>query len=572
MQNNAILCVLNAKYVHASPAVWYIAAGVHGFNKKNNTCLNTYILQYSIKQAMQDHKQVLHEILGKKSKVVAFSCYIWNIEQTLYIAKSIKEKEPNTIIVLGGPEVSYNAKQLFAENNFIDYIISGEGETSFANLFYFISIGKKPQKNEIEGLCTKQFISDPCTKEQIEHAYIDYGYAQQLENKIAYIETSRGCPYSCAFCLSGRCGNVKYVNLDEAYKSILTLANSGTQTVKFVDRTFNVNTVNANNILSFIKNNYGTQIPNSVCFHFEIAADILKQSTLDILKDMPKGAVQLEIGLQSFNEKTLEALRRKTDTKLVCENITKLIDMQNMHIHIDLIAGLIYEDITSFANSFNKAYSLGAHVLQMGFLKVLHGSAIETENDFYKCTYSKTPPYEVISTPWLCKKDIDVLHLCESELERINNTGRFIKTAKYAILATGKTPFDFYTYIGKKAQTAGFKHYGVNLDEYTEFLLETIGNMNGIDKQVLRDEMVRDRLCSNSNGRLPQILQVKDDNLGKYIKAINKVDKYNKQSNVKRKGAILYATNTFCFVDYINKNAVTNDYLLTEISIDSIEL
>ncbi len=573
MQFNAVLCVLSAKYVHASLAPWCLAAGVKALQntqKQDDITLNTVVFEKTVQNAKENAEQIAEEILKESPIVVGFSCYIWNIDQTLKLAKIIKQKSKTTAVVLGGPEVSYNAKDILAENAFVNFVLSGEGEHSFAELFYSIASGETINKDSISGLCTKSFTNKPCVLEGDAPNPITNDYINAVNGRIAYIEASRGCPYSCAFCLSGRCGKPRYFSLNTVFDNIIKLSNSGTKTVKFVDRTFNANANHANSILKFILDNYGGKISKNVCFHFEIAADILKQDTLDILKQMPHAAVQLEIGMQSFNEDTLKAIMRVTNTEKVRKNVTKLMSFGNIHVHIDLIAGLKYEDLTSFKNSFNIGYALNAHVMQLGFLKILHGSAMSENPSDFECEYNKTPPYQVKSTPWLSEKDLQTIEFCENELERMYNTGRFRHTADYVIKCTGQAPFDFYASLGQKAVSAGLTAHGVDLNVYTAFLYTSLSKMQGVDEKLLRDEMVRDRLCINSTGKLPPILQIKDGNLGTMAKFLNENELTARKDGVKRGIAMLYGANKVCYADYINKNSVTNEYILHECDIDNI--
>ena len=261
------------------------------------------------------------------------------------------------------------------------------------------------------------------------------------------------------------------------------MTTSGTQTVKFVDRTFNANVERANEILLFIKENYGKSIPQGVCFHFEIAGDILRESTLEILSSMPCGAVQLEIGMQSFNEETLKTINRKTDTKKLVENIRKLINFNNMHIHIDLIAGLTGEDLESFKNSFNIAYSLKAHMLQMGFLKLLHGADMRENREKYPCTFNDEPPYEVTSTPWLSADELRMLKNCEDAVDRLYNSGRFLLTLEYLADEVGISPFDIFNDFGNCVN--GNK---MRLSDYSEMLYDFFSSK--CDKEILREKIL----------------------------------------------------------------------------------
>lgn len=577
MKENIVFCVLNAKYVHVSPAAWCLAAGVkkyapHLYNR-------IHIVDGTINQPPDT---ILEKILASEPALVSFTCYIWNINMTLDLCSSLKKILPNVIIVLGGPEVSYCAKQVLQNNMQVDYILSGEGEVSVPSFLSEIFIESKAKMlsdeiaQEMDGLCARLadnviYESAPCVLEGDVPSAVSAGYAEAATGRITYIETSRGCPYSCAFCLSGRCGKPRYFNLDSVYKDLLHLANSGTQTVKFIDRTFNANAAHANKILQFILDNYRSNIPEGICFHFEIAGDILRNDTFDLLSQMPSGAVQLEIGMQSFCEKTLEAVKRKTNTAVLKRNILKLIQMGNMHIHIDLIGGLPYEDMDLFENSFNTAYALGAQMLQLGFLKLLHGSAMRSEPKNYPCEFDQNAPYEVIKTPWMSESDFSRIHSMEDALDRIYNSGRFRLTAEYVIKATNQSPFDFYMQLGEAASYKATMQ-NITLDDYTAFIYDYCLNLDGVERERLRDALVRDRLTTNAHGRLSPCLFVADERLSRMLKQLAANPKTAPQKGIRRGAAILYAANTICYVDYEsnNKNPVTGRYPLHEIPIDTL--
>jgi hypothetical protein len=282
--------------------------------------------------------------------------------------------------------------------------------------------------------------------------------------------------------------------------------------------------------LLFIKENYGKEIPQGVCFHFEIAGDILKESTLEILASMPYGAVQLEIGMQSFNEETLKKINRKTDTEKLIQNIKKLISFNNMHIHIDLIAGLTGEDFESFKNSFNTAYSLGAHMLQLGFLKLLHGADMREDSEKYPCEFHDEPPYEVTSTPWLSAEEIEALKRCEDAVDRLYNSGRFLLSLGYLIDEVGISPFDVFCGFGNAVDGNGMR-----LSVYAEKLYGYF--CDKCDKEILREKILCDLLSCSSSVQIPEMLKIKDP-LYKKVKKhfIETVDK-----NIKV--AILYSEN-----------------------------
>lgn len=535
-----IISCLNSKFVHASLSPWCLAAGVREFCRETQ---DVSVLESTING---DTESFARKIIDQKPDVVAFSCYIWNITKTLEIAHIIKQN-CNCKIVLGGPEVAYRPKDVLEKYEFIDITLSGEGEWTFPDFldningdFSSVSGLTYRQNGEIIAVPEKEYTDTPPSP------YSDE-FFENLNGRIAYIETARGCPYHCAFCLSGRCSPLRFFEMDRVKKDIIRLANSGTQTVKFVDRTFNANEKRANEILNFIKENYGKEIPQDVCFHFEIAGDILKPSTLDILQSMPYGAVQLEIGMQSFNEDVLKKINRKTDTKKLTENIKKLLSFNNMHIHIDLIAGLTGEDLESFKNSFNIGYSLKAHMLQMGFLKLLYGADMRENSEKYPCAFKDEPPYEVTSTPWLSAEEIKTLKNCEDALDRLYNSGRFLFTLEFLTDEVGISPFDIFNEFGNSVNGNKMK-----LCDYAEKLYNFFGDK--CDKGKLREKILCDLLCCSSSVQIPDVLKIKDP-------LYKKVKKYFTENLDKKiKIAILYSENRIFAVNQSDFKNLHNRY------------
>ncbi len=535
-----VISCLNSKYVHASLSPWCLLAGVREFSK------NTYDALVMESTINSDVHTFADKIINEKPDVVAFSCYIWNITKTLEISRLIKDKH-DCRIVLGGPEVAYRPKDVLEKYDFADYVLSGEGEWAFPDFLdnlkgdLTVVSGLTYRKNgEIITIPEKEYTDGPPSPYSEE-------FFKNLNGRICYIETARGCPYRCAFCLSGRFSPLRFFEIERVKNDIIRLAQSGTQTVKFVDRTFNANAERANEILLFIRENYGKEIPRSVCFHFEIAGDILKESTLDILSSMPYGAVQLEIGMQSFNEETLKRINRKTNTEKLVENIRRLISFNNMHIHIDLIAGLTGEDIESFRNSFDIGYSLKAHMLQMGFLKLLYGAEMRENKEKYPCTFIDEPPYEVTSTPWLSLDEIKMLKNCEDAVDRLYNSGRFLFTLEYLAEEVGILPFDIFNEFGNSVN--GNK---MRLDDYAESLYNYF--CDKCDRGILRDKILCDLLCCSSSVHIPEVFKISDP-LYKKVKKhfIENVDK-----NIKI--AILYSKNQVFAVNQGKEKNLHNRY------------
>lgn len=491
-----VISCLNSKYVHASLSPWCLLAGVREFSK------NAYDIIVTESTINGDAEAFANEIINEKPDVVAFSCYIWNITKTLEICRIIKQNHACKI-VLGGPEAAYRPKDILEKYEFTDFVLSGEGEWAFPDFLDNINGDLSTvagltyrECNEIISVAESEYKDDPPSP------YSDE-FFQKLGGRISYIETARGCPFSCAFCLSGRCSPLRFFDIRRVKEDIIRLSNSGTQTVKFVDRTFNANAERANEIFLFIKENYGETIPENVCFHFEIAGDILKESTLEILSSMPCGAVQLEIGVQSFNEKTLKRINRKTNTEKLVQNIRKLISFNNMHIHIDLIAGLTGEDFESFRNGFDIAYSLKAHMLQMGFLKLLYGADMRENIEKYPCLFSDAPPYEVTSTPWLSCDEIKMLKNCEDAVDRLYNSGRFLLTLDYLTDEVGILPFDIFNGFGNCVNGSRMRlcDYAVKLYDFFS---------NKCDGEILKEKILCDLLCCSASVQIPGFFKTKN--------------------------------------------------------------
>ena len=509
-------------------------------------------------------EKVFERIVSEKPDIIGLSCYIWNIKSVRVLGKMLREALLDSVIILGGPEVSYNPKTVLSEHHWCDFIVSGEGEFPFASLCDAIISGKS---TDIPGINFRRdgeiIINEPYIAEGEPPSPYCREYFEKLRGRIAYLETSRGCPYSCAFCLSGRCGGVRFFDIERAKSEMLMLAKSGTQTVKLVDRTFNANKSRAKELWRFVIDEYGKGIPENVCFHFEIAGDILDDESIGILNSAPKGSIQLEIGMQSFNEKTLAYINRKTNTARLIENIKKLLAPGNLHIHIDLIAGLPFEDLNSFENSFNIGYNLRSNMLQLGFLKLLHGAEMRENSAKYPCKFSKEPPYEVISTEWTNETDLALLHKVEDALERLCNSGRFIGTVDYVLEKTGLSPFAFFKKFGiYAAEKCG---PFVSLDDYTEMAFDFLSSLEGIEPSVLRDKMIIDRLCSNSSGKIPEVLKVKNPEIKKIRLSIENEEENRRKPGIKRGFALLESEKAAVFCDYENKDPVTGKYVLKKI-------
>lgn len=548
-----VIGCLNSKYIHASLSPYCLVAGVKEFAKEQHSL---FVRESTINGDLYEYAATIEEL---SPQVAAFSCYIWNVEQTLSVCKILKERT-NCKIILGGPEVAYRPKDLLEKYPFVDFVLTGEGEYNLPILLDEIK-NNSVHLEKVFGLTfrkNEEIISIP-ERTETSTPPSPYGdeFFENLKGRICYVETSRGCPYSCAFCLSGRCSPLRFFDVEQVKRDIILLANSKTKTVKFVDRTFNAKEKRANEILEFILENIGKTIPKEVCFHFEIAGDILKDSTLEILSKFPKGAVQLEIGMQTFNEEVLKNINRKTDTKRLIKNINSLVSFGNMHIHIDLIAGLTGENLDSFKRSFDIGYSLNAHMLQLGFLKLLHGADMRENREKYPCEFDEAPPYQVVDTPWISRQEMEKISRCEDALERMYNSGRFMNTLE--LLGVGKdvSPFSFFAEIGTKLQGDG-----MSLTNYTEKLFDILSEK--VDEKILRDALVSDLIISGCHLQIPDRLKIKD-------KKLSKIKQKLRAKNTQNKFAVLYSQGKVLCCDYNTSPDLRGRYTATYYPLDFFE-
>lgn len=533
----AAICAINSQYIHSSLAPWYLAAAAKAYCQQP---VDVMVLEHTINQT---DDAIVEAVAACPATVIGFSCYIWNITTIRRLLPRLAERRPEVVWLLGGPEVSFHPEEVLRGLPMVTFLQAGEGERPFARLLDCLAAGYTDgELSAIPGLCfrtsTGGIVTQPPfrTTEEPPSPYTD-AYFEALHGRIAYLETSRGCPFSCAFCLSGRQDQVRFFSLERAKTDILRLANAGCQTVKLVDRTFNCHKKRCYELLSFMIAQYGTGIPPGVCFHVEVAADLFDDRTLTLLETAPPGLIQIEAGLQSFQPDTLQAVTRKTDVEAICRVITRLLRMQNMHVHIDLIAGLPYEGWDGFSESFDKAYALQPHMLQLGFLKLLYGSRLRAEAVEYGYKYHTDPPYELISSRWITEQELEHLHASEDALERLYNSGRFRLTLSYLLKQTGWRPFDLFTWFGEYAAQAGTS--GMSLDAYTALVLEWFSAAPGVDPLRLRDMLVCDHLRSHQGGLLPPCLRREDRRPRQLIRRL--AGGSGRSDGVKRAAAVLYS-------------------------------
>ncbi|MBP3436512.1 MAG: DUF4080 domain-containing protein [Clostridia bacterium] len=552
---------LNSQYIHVSPAPYSLAAGLSCYAKETHTCR---ILSSTVNEKDED---ILAEIEKDSPDILGLCAYIWNIEKIFSLLPAIKRLFPKTVIVLGGPEASFCAEKLLSEHKEIDGVLSGEGEYPIALLAD--TLQRNGDKSAVLGYSYREgsafHIASPYVGKETPPLPYAYGYLEAVKGKIAYFEASRGCPFSCAFCLSGRLEGVRYFDTEKILPALISLADSGCRVVKFVDRTFNAHLERAKEIWRFLMEGYGVKYPKEMRFHFEIAGELLDEEAFALLESAPYGLFQLEVGLQSFSAKTLKAIHRPPVTERLCSHIRRLREIPGIHTHIDLIAGLPYEGLEAFAQSFDKAYRLSCEMLQLGFLKLLHGAPMRKNREEFPCTYTEKAPYEVTETPWLTKEDMKTIHLAEKGTERVYNSMRFGKTLAYLSSLPFFSPFSFFVETGRAL--ALVKEHTLD-GEYTALYQKWI-SFSGVCEKRLRDYMTEDFLSWNSSRCLPRVLQRQDSRLKKARLYFAK--HFPAQKAERRSVALLPTQNCAILCRYLEKDSVTGLYPLVYAPLLEIE-
>lgn len=433
-----VLVAINAKYIHTNLAVRYLYELA---KQAGNTQVS--FVEYTINQRPA---QLLRELYLLQADCLVFSCYIWNINLILELCEELKKVSPHTRLVLAGPEVSYDSKTLLERNPFLDQIIRGEGEAMWLpflkSLEYPDSLPNVPSLTFSAWNHTIQ--ENPLAPAfDLTGLPFPYGDLEELDGRILYFEASRGCPFQCGYCLSSIEQGVRFLPLPQVFAALDRFLAQRVRQVKFVDRTFNCKKSYALAIWRYLAE-HDNGVTN---FHFEIAGELLDEECLEFLKTVRKGQFQFEVGVQSTNETTLASITRKTNSEKLLEICRRVDQMGNIHLHLDLIAGLPWEDASSFACSFNQVFAIRPQQLQLGFLKVLKGSAIHRQAAQWDITASSRAPYEVLSTRWLSFRDLLSLKEVEEMVEIFYNSGRFSNLLE-AILPCYDSPFSLFAQLG----------------------------------------------------------------------------------------------------------------------------
>lgn len=513
-----LLVALNAKYSHTSLSVRSICSYVlkNGYN-------NISFFEGTIND---EYFCLLNSILEKNPDVIGFSCYIWNIELVKKLVLDIKEISPHITVFLGGPEVSYN-KSLFKEIPQIDFVIRGEGEIPILKLL-------KGEDN-ILGICKSDNEYHFAEMEEMDNIPFCYeGELENLTNRAVYYETSRGCPFKCAFCISSLTKGVRTLSLKRVFSEIDLFSNLKIKRVKLVDRTFNFDKKRAKEIITYILSK-----KRETCFHFEIGADLLDKELMDIINKADYNTIQFEAGIQSTNYESLKLCDRTTDMVKLKDNLLYLKDSK-VRIHLDLIAGLPKEDFESFKKSFDEVYSLSPKVLQVGFLKLLHGSKLREEKEKYNYKFKNTAPYEILSNDFISFFELIKIKKVDKSVDAYFNSGIFKNSLEFILNKNDISPFLFYLKLGEKMGDGK-----LSLRDKFEILKilydELFGNSEEFLEYLKLDYVIKER------GALPSFL-----NNFKTKENIAKINEFLKDENTNLKIGLSENERYKDFIKYID--------------------
>ena len=476
-----LLAACNAKYIHSNLAVYDLKAYSSDYDE------HVILREYTINQPKDE---ILKDIYSSGADVVCFSCYIWNISFVRELIRDLVKILPKTAFWAGGPEVSYDAEKFLTEMPEMTGVMVGEGEKTFHDLLEFYIDGKDSLE-EISGIAyrTGDKIIHNGWRELMDLSAIPFVYEhlEKFENRIIYYESSRGGPFSCSYCLSSIDKKLRFRDLELVKKELQFFLDHRVPQVKFVDRTFNCKHEHAMTIWKYILE-HDNGVTN---FHFEISADLLREEEMELMSQMRPGLIQLEIGVQSTNPETIRAIHRHMDLKKLEHCVNRVHSFRNIHQHLDLIAGLPYEDYDTFHQSFNDVYRMKPDQLQLGFLKVLKGSLMQKEAEVYGIVYKEKEPYEVLSTNWLTYGEVLKLKMVESMVEVYYNSGQFWHTLEY-LVPFEKDAFTFYEKLGSFYEKKGYSEISHSRMRRYEILLEYLQEETDVPTEVAAQKMLYD--------------------------------------------------------------------------------
>ena len=548
-----LLAACNAKYIHSNLAVYNLKSCSGEYSSR------VVIKEYTINQIRDD---ILKDIYLEQPDVICFSCYIWNISFVRELVPDLKKILPQVEFWAGGPEVSYDAVEFLKKNPAFFGVMVGEGEETFHELAgYYIE--RKPENlKEIRGVAFRdetkvQDIVHTGWRELMDLSKVPFAYSNltEFKNRIIYYESSRGCPFSCSYCLSSIDKKLRFRDIELVKRELqFFIDNKGPQ-VKFVDRTFNCKHDHAMEIWRYI-----TEHDNGITnFHFEISADLLRAEELALMKTMRPGLIQLEIGVQSTNPQTIKAIRRTMDFEKLKGIVEQIHSFGNIHQHLDLIAGLPYEDYDSFHKSFCDVYALRPEQFQLGFLKVLKGSHMMEMTGEYQILYKDREPYEVLSTAWLTYGEILRLKMVESMVEVYYNSGQFKNTLVF-LEQYFDDPFQMYEALGRFYEKKGYSEISHSRMRRYEILMEFAGERKEIPAEALSDVMLLDLYLRENLKSRPSFASDQKP-YERLIWNYRKAKKIPKTAHIE-----VFRDGKKLLFDYTDRDPLTNNARLTDIT------
>ncbi|MBO4887806.1 MAG: DUF4080 domain-containing protein [Firmicutes bacterium] len=502
LPGKVLLVAVNAKFIHSCPAVYDLKLYAENYARQNQIRLpKMEIHEYTINQP---EDQIYYDILKEKPSAVCFSCYLWNLETVAKLCADLKKARPVAKIVVGGPEVSYGLEGKDLKEQNIDLLIAGEGERAFTA--WLLSEIDEPFPEDWQyGQDGKTIWAAPMP--DLSELPFLYDDLTPFTNRMIYYEASRGCPFRCAYCLSGAENvkgekRVRELPLTRVLEELKSLTERGVKQIKFIDRTFNCHAQRTIWILEWIQA-LPDEVPTN--FHFEIEADILTEKMIDLLRGMRPGRVQLEIGIQSTSPEALKACGRNPSTKRLFSNIRRLRERGNLNLHVDLIAGLPTETLERFKQSFNEVYSLHAHQLQLGFLKLLSGSPMEEMTETYGYQFSSHPPYEILKNKYLSSEDLFELKRIEDALEKFYNSGHFVRTL--SLIEHRQTPYRIFLGLADRMEREGKLFVPTGVFELYEIMARYLDRLEEDSEWDLKGVLLMDYYTYTPSDRIPEGLE-----------------------------------------------------------------